>query len=126
MPGPTRTFDTLASLARALREKRIQRGSLDFDLPEARVILGEDGAPVDIQKVVQLESHRLIEDFMLLANETVAREAGQTEATDPLSGPRIPHPGTVSRSSEVSQYTRAILLGKKVLRVRTSRRFSIE
>ncbi|MFC1575291.1 ribonuclease R [Gemmatimonadota bacterium] len=65
----------LAELARALRRKRIQRGSLDFDLPEARVILGSDGAPVDIRKVVQLESHRLIEDFMLLANETVAGEA---------------------------------------------------
>jgi ribonuclease R len=65
---------TLAQLARALRAKRFQRGSLDFDLPEARVILGPDGAPVDILKVVQLESHRLIEDLMLLANETVARD----------------------------------------------------
>jgi len=66
---------TLAKLARGLRKRRKRRGSLDFDLPEARVILGPDGAPVDIQKVVQLESHRLIEDFMLLANETVAGEA---------------------------------------------------
>ncbi len=66
---------TLAGLARVLRAKRVRRGSLDFDLPEARVILGADGAPVDIQKVIQLESHRLIEDFMLLANETVAKEA---------------------------------------------------
>ncbi len=65
----------LAELARGLRKKRMERGSLDFDLPEARVVLGEEGVPVDIQKVIQLESHRLIEDFMLLANETVAREA---------------------------------------------------
>jgi len=64
----------LATLAAALRRIRMQRGSIDFDLPEARVILGPEGVPVDIQRMVQLESHRLIEDFMLLANETVARE----------------------------------------------------
>jgi ribonuclease R len=64
----------LARLAQALRALRLRRGSLDFDLPEARVILGADGVPLDIKKVVQLESHRLIEDFMLLANETLARE----------------------------------------------------
>jgi ribonuclease R len=75
---------TLAHLAQALRRKRTRRGSLDFDLPEARVILGQDGAPVDIQKVIQLESHRLIEDFMLLANETVAREAVQRKLPIPF------------------------------------------
>ncbi|MGW8266951.1 MAG: ribonuclease R [Longimicrobiales bacterium] len=64
----------LAKLARALRRIRMQRGSIDFDMPEARVILGPDGIPVDIQEMIHLESHRLIEDFMLLANETVARE----------------------------------------------------
>jgi ribonuclease R len=65
----------LDQLARTLRRKRSHRGSIDFDLPEARVILGEGGEPVDIQRVVRLESHRLIEDFMLLANEVVAAEA---------------------------------------------------
>ncbi len=59
-----------------------ERSGLDFDLPEGRVILGEEGEPVDIQKVNRLESHRLIEDFMLLANETVARRA--TDAEIPL------------------------------------------
>ena len=83
---------TLAQLARALRGKRIERGSLDFDLPEARVILGADGAPVDIQKVVQLESHRLIEDFMLLANETVAREASQKNFPIPYRVHESPAP----------------------------------
>ncbi|HZD04026.1 MAG TPA: RNB domain-containing ribonuclease, partial [Longimicrobiales bacterium] len=51
-----------------------RRGSIDFDLPEARVVLGEEGEPLDIQRVQRLESHRLIEDFMLLANEVVATE----------------------------------------------------
>ena len=65
----------LRDVARLLRQERSGRGSLDLDLPEARVILGDDGEPTDIQRVVRLETHRLIEDFMLLANETIARRA---------------------------------------------------
>lgn len=65
----------LRDVARMLRAKRSARGSLDLDLPEARVILGESGEPTDIQRVIRLESHKLIEDFMLLANETIARRA---------------------------------------------------
>ncbi len=60
-------------LARLLREKRFGRGSLDFDFPEPEVVTGLDGRPVDIRRRGRLESHRLIEDFMLLANESVAR-----------------------------------------------------
>jgi ribonuclease R len=67
----------LIALSRKLREQRVERGSLDFDLPEARIILNAAGEPTDIQKIERLESHRLIEDFMLLANETVARRAAQ-------------------------------------------------
>jgi ribonuclease R len=64
-----------ASLARALRRRRQERGSLDFDLRESRVVLDEEGVPIDIEARSRLESHRLIEDFMLLANEQVARDA---------------------------------------------------
>jgi ribonuclease R len=63
----------MGALARLLREKRFGRGSLDFDFPEPEVITGLDGRPLDIRRRGRLESHRLIEDFMLLANETVAR-----------------------------------------------------
>ena len=69
----------LAALARRMRERRKARGSLDFDLPEAKVILGPGGEPVDIQRVTRLDSHRLVEDFMLLANEIVATEAIRRE-----------------------------------------------
>jgi len=64
--------DRLRRLASALHAKRVKRGALDFDLPTSRVELDEQGLPIDIQKVVRLESHRLVEEFMLLANETVA------------------------------------------------------
>jgi ribonuclease R len=70
-----RAIHDLVQLSRVLREKRAARGSLDFDLPEARVVLNKEGEPTDIQKIDRLESHRLIEDFMLLANEVVARKA---------------------------------------------------
>ena len=92
---------TLARLAKALRKLRLQRGSIDFDLPEARVILGPDGAPVDIQKVVQLESHRLIEDFMLLANETVAREAEKRALPIPYRIHESPSP---ERAEELRRF----------------------
>lgn len=64
----------LGRLAHKVREVRRKRGSLDFDLPEAKVHLDEEGVPVAIHPVERLESHRLIEDFMILANEVVARE----------------------------------------------------
>ena len=76
-PETEEALHTLAALAEILREKRTERGSLDFDLPEARVVLGEAGQPVSIRQVERLESHRLVEAFMLLANEIVAREAEQ-------------------------------------------------
>lgn len=67
-------LESLQRLAGRLTARRRARGSLDFDLPESRVLLDEEGLPMDIQKVVRLESHRLIEEFMVLANETVARQ----------------------------------------------------
>ncbi|MBI4409881.1 MAG: ribonuclease R [Gemmatimonadetes bacterium] len=72
-----RALRQLLSISRALRASREARGSLDFDLPEARVVLNTQGEPTDIQRVLRLESHRLIEDFMLLANETIARQAAR-------------------------------------------------
>ncbi len=74
-PETDEALRTLAALGRTLREKRKERGSLDFDLPEGRVVLGKGGKPVSILQVERLESHRLVEAFMLLANEIVAREA---------------------------------------------------
>ena len=59
--------------ARLIREKREKRGSLDFDLPDADVILGETGDVVAITKAVRNEAHRLIEEFMIAANEAVAK-----------------------------------------------------
>ena len=61
------------TLARHLAEARTRRGSLDLDLPESKVVLGEDGRTEDIITRSRLETHHIIEEFMLLANETVGR-----------------------------------------------------
>ncbi|MEP0829252.1 MAG: ribonuclease R [bacterium] len=59
-------------LAAVLTRKRMLEGSLDFDLPEAKIILNSRGEIVEIGNRVRLESHRLIEEFMLAANRVVA------------------------------------------------------
>jgi ribonuclease R len=67
----------LWDLARLLRNRRLRRGALDFDLPEAKVVLGEGGAPVDVEKRSHdpgvKKAYQLVEELMLLANETVAQ-----------------------------------------------------
>ncbi|MCD4812868.1 ribonuclease R [bacterium] len=69
----------LYAVSLALRKKRNARGSLDFDLPEPKVVLGADGKVETIEKRVQLESHRLIEDCMIAANEAVAEYLRQED-----------------------------------------------
>ncbi|NBQ65122.1 MAG: RNB domain-containing ribonuclease, partial [Verrucomicrobia bacterium] len=59
--------------ASALRKRRFASGALDLDFPELRVLLDRQGRPDRIEKESSDESHQLIEEFMLLANEAVAR-----------------------------------------------------
>ncbi|RYZ39762.1 MAG: ribonuclease R [Myxococcaceae bacterium] len=65
-------FEELMALARALMGMRKARGAIDFDVPEHKVVLGEDGLPVRMEKRERKDSHRLIEECMLAANEAVA------------------------------------------------------
>jgi ribonuclease R len=61
-------------LAALLRRKRFEHGALDLDFPEVKVSVDKDGHPVKLERVENDESHQLIEEFMLAANEAVARE----------------------------------------------------
>ena len=61
-------------LASLLRRKRFEHGSLDLDFPDVKVWLDDAGKPVRLERVENDESHQLIEEFMLAANEAVARE----------------------------------------------------
>ena len=67
-------FEQMAKLSAILRESRKKRGSIDFDFPETKVILDENGKPVELKAYDRNVATKLIEDFMLLANETVAEE----------------------------------------------------
>jgi ribonuclease R len=62
----------MAELALILRKKRGERGSIDFNLPETKVILDDKGKPTGIRKEENTFSHQLIEEFMLAANTAVA------------------------------------------------------
>jgi ribonuclease R len=67
-------FKRMETLAQILREKRYKRGSIDFDFPETKITLDEKGFPVDIRPYDRNTATRIIEDFMLIANETVATQ----------------------------------------------------
>lgn len=67
-------FKDMEKLAAILRNKRRKRGSIDFDFPETKVIMDEQGKPVDIRPYERNVATKIIEDFMLVANETVAED----------------------------------------------------
>jgi ribonuclease R len=66
-------FELMQELAHILREKRKKRGSIDFDFPETKIILDKDGHPIEIKPYDRNVATKIIEDFMLIANETVAQ-----------------------------------------------------
>ena len=65
-------FELMRELAGILREKRKKRGSIDFDFPESKIILDKQGHPIEIKPYERNAATKIIEDFMLIANETVA------------------------------------------------------
>lgn len=67
-------FQEMETLARLLRRRRRKRGSIDFDFPETKIFLDEAGVPVEIRPHERNTATRIIEDFMLAANETVAED----------------------------------------------------
>ena len=65
-------FHDMETLSRILRKKRMHRGSIDFDLDEAKIILDIKGKPIDVKPYERGISNKIIEEFMLVCNETVA------------------------------------------------------
>lgn len=79
-----KNLQALHSLAKSLRSRRLRRGALDFDLPEPRVVLDEDGVePLDVKQSRKeegiREAYRIVEEMMLLANEIVAAKMTELE-----------------------------------------------
>ena len=67
-------FNTCATVAGILKEKRSKRGAIDFDFTESKIILDEKGVPTDIVAYERNVATNLIEEFMLAANETIAED----------------------------------------------------
>jgi ribonuclease R len=79
-PEPLRRdFEVMAELQEKLTAMRARRGAIDFDLPESKIVLGEDGRVVGIERRPRNRAHRVVEEFMLAANEAVARHFGRHE-----------------------------------------------
>lgn len=67
-------FQLMKELSDILRQRRHERGSIDFDFPESKLILDEDGKPLEIYPYDRNCATKIIEDFMLAANETIAED----------------------------------------------------
>ena len=93
-------------IARSLTKKRLRQGSVDFDLPEIRVILDDDGQTIDIVKKERLEANRLIEEWMLLANRTVSAHISKQRAPRPFVY-RVHDEPDAGKILQLAEYVRA-------------------
>lgn len=67
-------FEVMRELAEVLRKKRMKRGAIDFDFEETKVILDKEGTPIEIKPYDRNVATRIIEEFMLICNETIAED----------------------------------------------------
>lgn len=98
----------MEQLAAILNQARRQRGSLDLELPETGVVLDQNGIPCDLRKVDRTPAHRLIEEFMLAANEAVA---DFLQSRDQAFLYRIHEPPELQQLQELQQLAAACGVG---------------
>jgi ribonuclease R len=79
-PGLGEALRALRGVARGLRRRRVARGALELEVPEVRARVDAHGRPVAIERREHLESHELVEEFMLLANRCVGEEGARRNA----------------------------------------------
>jgi ribonuclease R len=92
---------SMAECAMVLRSRRMEEGSIDFDLPEADIILDSAGRIEAILKAERTEAHQMIEEFMLLANRTVAGHLSELEVPMLYRVHEPPDPEKMSRFAEL-------------------------
>jgi ribonuclease R len=95
-------FERMKELALVLNARRRSRGSIDFDLPEPVIHFDESGSMVSIGKSVRNIAHRIIEEFMLTANETVARHLFQRRVPSLYRIHEPPDPIKVFQFNEIA------------------------
>ncbi|MEM8488691.1 MAG: ribonuclease R [Bacteroidota bacterium] len=93
-----------AEIARTFTKARFKNGSIEFDLPEVRVKLDEKGAPVAIVRKELKEANRLIEEFMLLANQCAARAVERPGKPTPVYVYRVHDEPNAERIQQLSNY----------------------
>ena len=96
-------FHLMEELCAVLNARRRQRGSIDFDLPEPEVILAATGEMTGIMALERNIAHRLIEEFMLVANETVARHLFKAKAPSMYRVHERPDPRRLEEFDAVAQ-----------------------
>lgn len=90
------TLEEMRALSRTIRRARENRGAIEFDLPEPEFTLDQNGEPRSVRARERWESEKLIEDFMLTANETVAKFARESEIPIPYRVHEPPDPDTMA------------------------------
>jgi len=96
------SFDWMFELSKILRAMRVRRGAIDFDLPEAQVEFDAKGEIADIGRSERNEAHRIIEEFMLLANETVAQHLAAQDTPSIYRVHEDPDPAKVETFLELA------------------------
>lgn len=91
----------IARLAEIIQKRRRQRGAIDFDLPEPLLTYDEEGMVIGITKSVRLFSHRIVEEFMILANEVVARHLEEHDTQSLYRIHEEPDPMKVQEFAEI-------------------------
>ncbi len=108
----TPMLDDMAELHEILHKMRQHRGALDFDAPEAKIIVDDEGHPLDIELRERYVGERLIESFMLAANETVARTYDEKDYPFIYRIHEQPDEGKMDRFAEFLTNFGIILRGK--------------
>jgi ribonuclease R len=104
------TLREMNELAHVLTRRRLRSGSLDFDTPEVKIILDAAGFPIEIRRKLRQDSNRLIEEFMLLANQTVTKHIDLTLARKGMKPPfiyRIHEPPDPLKIEEFALFVKA-------------------
>ena len=90
-------------LASVLRKRRFAQGALDLDMPEVSVVLDEKGVPTGIERSVYNESHQLIEEFMLVANESAAKRLKDSKQNTIYRIHEDPDPDKLNEYAELAR-----------------------
>jgi ribonuclease R len=111
---------TLNKIAYKLREKKFKDGAIDFDTEEVKFVLDEKGVPLSVMKKIRGDTHKLVEDFMLLANREVAAFISEAHEKKGLKGIyRVHDMPTEERLADLTMLYKA--LGYEVNKIKTAK-----